>query len=117
MAIAMSILMLSLAGIPPFGGFFSKLVLFSSAVDASSYNTWFIVLAISGVLNSALSLYFYARLIWYMLVLESDKKDQPPVSGSMTAAVAIAVMLVLIAGLAAQPFISFVQDAARSFLP
>jgi len=117
MAIAMSILMLSLAGIPPFGGFFSKLVLFSSAVDASSYNAWFIALAISGVLNSALSLYFYARLVWYMLVLESDRKDQPPVSGSMTAAVAIAVMLVLIAGLAAQPFISFVQDAARSFLP
>jgi len=117
MAIAMSILMLSLAGIPPFGGFFSKLVLFSSAVDASSYNPWFIVLAISGVLNSALSLYFYARLIWYMLVLDPDKKDRPPVSGTMTAAVAITIMIVLIAGLAAQPFISFVQDAATSFLP
>ena len=116
MAISMVILLFSLAGIPPLGGFFSKLVLFSSAVNAGSYSMWFIALAISGVLNSALSLYYYARLIWYMYVLEPANKDRLKVSKSMTVAVAITVILIIVLGLAAQPFISYAQDAARGFL-
>jgi len=115
MAIGMVIILLSLAGIPPLGGFFSKLVLFSSAVSAGSYNVWFIALAVSGVLNSALSLYYYARLIWNMYILEPEKKEIPKVSASMTFAVAVTVFLIVIVGLAAQPFISFVQQAARGF--
>jgi len=82
LSLSMTIFLLSLAGIPPFGGFFSKFVLFSSAVSAGSYNIWFIILAISGVLNSALSLYYYARLIWFMYILEPERKEVPKASGS-----------------------------------
>jgi len=117
LALCMSVFMLSLAGIPPFGGFFSKFVLFSSAVNASSYNSWFLALAISGVLNSALSLYYYARLIWNMYILEPTRKDIPKMSKSIVAAVAIAFVAILAVGLAAQPFISYTQDAARAFFP
>src|SRR5438128_6931724 len=69
MAFSMLVFLLSLAGIPPLGGFFSKFVLFSSAVNASAFNPWYLALAVSGVLNSALSLYYYARVIWYMYIL------------------------------------------------
>src|SRR3989449_268159 len=66
MAFSMLVFLLSLAGIPPLGGFFSKFVLFSSAVNASAFNPWYLALAVSGVLNSALSLYYYARVILHV---------------------------------------------------
>ena len=48
--------MLSLGGIPPTAGFMGKFWLFSAAIDAHYY--W---LAVIGVLNSAISLYYYVR--------------------------------------------------------
>src|SRR3989442_3472454 len=72
MAFSMLVFLLSLAGIPPLGGFFSKFVLFSSAVNASAFNPWYLALAVSGVLHSALSLYYYARVIWYMYLLQPE---------------------------------------------
>ncbi|OFV66338.1 MAG: NADH:quinone oxidoreductase subunit N [Candidatus Syntrophoarchaeum butanivorans] len=60
-ALLMAILMLSLGGVPPLFGFFSKAVIFLSAIKADLL--W---LAIIGVLNSALSLYYYARVVMYM---------------------------------------------------
>ncbi len=116
LSISMTIFLLSLAGIPPFGGFFSKFVLFSSAVSAGYYDVWFITLAVAGVLNSALSLYYYARLIWYMYILEPKRKDIPRISNSILTAVVISLILITLIGIAAQPFISYTQDAARAFL-
>ncbi len=115
LAISMSILLLSLAGIPPLGGFFSKFVLFSSAVNAGAYNAWFIALAISGVLNSALSLYYYARLIWYMYIMEPTRKEIPKISTSILLPVVICLIAIVLVGIMAQPFISYAQEAARGF--
>ncbi len=71
-AISMTILLFALAGIPPLSGFVSKVVLFSAAVDASQIasQNWMIWLAVAGILNSALSLYYYVRVIKYMYVDE-----------------------------------------------
>ena len=121
LAFAMLIFLLSLAGIPPLGGFVSKFVLFSSAVSASSVpaqfggSGWFLWLAVSGVLNSALSFYYYARVIRYMYILEpadTRRVDAPP---SMNAAIAIAVVGVVVTGILAQPIIDYMQAAARGF--
>ena len=114
---AMAIFLLSLAGIPPFGGFFSKFVLFSSAINAMPYNPWFLVLAVSGVLNSALSLYYYARVIWYMWVLDPPEgaTTRVPMGRSMTAAIAIAFVMIWVTGIFAFPFISYLQGAAGTF--
>lgn len=63
-ALVLLLSLLSLAGVPPLPGFQSKFVLFGSAVDAGlAGEGWLVLLAIAGVLNSALSLAFYARLI------------------------------------------------------
>ena len=56
--VAMAVFMFSLAGLPPFAGFFSKLFLFMGAVNAGL--AWLAGLA---VLNSVLSLYFYSRVV------------------------------------------------------
>lgn len=60
MALAATLLLLGLAGIPPTGGFFSKFFIFATAVAAGD---WFLWLAVIGLLNSALSLYYYAKVI------------------------------------------------------
>jgi len=113
---SMLFFLLSLAGIPPLGGFFSKFILFSSGISAMQFNPWFLALAVSGVLNSALSLYYYARVIWYMFVLEAPAGAAAVKTGrSMTAAIAIALVLIWITGIAAFPFISYLEGAARVF--
>lgn len=60
-AAALTVLMLSLAGIPPTAGFMAKLLVFRAAVDAG-----FVTLAIVGVLSSLIGLYYYLRVVVYM---------------------------------------------------
>src|SRR4030095_15686285 len=71
-AFAMLLVMLSLGGIPPPAGFMGKLWLFSAAID-SGYN-W---LAVIGVLNSAISLYYYIRLVVFMYLTRGTMGSEP----------------------------------------
>src|SRR5437870_3620180 len=116
MAFSLLVFLLSLAGIPPLGGFFSKFVLFSSAVNASAFNPWYLALAVSGVLNSALSLYYYARVIWYMYILEPEVGTaKEAVPRSIEAAVFVALAIVMLTAVLAVFFLGYLSDAARSF--
>ena len=56
-AVAMVIFLASLTGIPPFAGFFGKWLLFTAVLEQGYY--W---LALVGLLNSVVSLYYYARI-------------------------------------------------------
>lgn len=67
-AFTLTIILLGLAGIPPTNGFFSKLILFTAAIDAG-----LIFLAVAGVLNSAFSLAYYAWIIKRMYIDESKE--------------------------------------------
>src|SRR5207302_6134988 len=58
MAILILVLMMSLAGIPPFAGFFAKLYVFQPAIQAGFY--W---LAVIGVLLSVVSTFYYLRIV------------------------------------------------------
>jgi NADH-quinone oxidoreductase subunit N len=58
---AMAVFMFAMAGIPPTAGFFGKYYIFNAAIERGL--TW---LAVVGVLNSALSLYYYLRVVVYM---------------------------------------------------
>ncbi|MFC6873153.1 NADH-quinone oxidoreductase subunit N [Halobellus marinus] len=62
-AVAMTVFMFSLAGLPPFGGFLSKYALFYSAIEAGFW--W---LAAVGAINSALSLFYYSRVVKAMWI-------------------------------------------------
>ncbi len=116
LAFSMLVFLLSLAGIPPMGGFFSKFVLFSSAVNAASFNQWYLALAVSGVLNSALSLYYYARVIWYMYILEPEPGlAKVAASRSIEASVFIALAIVMLTAILAAFFLGYLTDAARGF--
>jgi NADH-quinone oxidoreductase subunit N len=91
MAILMTVFMLSLAGFPPFVGFFGKLFLFTAGVSAGY--TWLVVLA---VLMSVVSVYYYVRVlvpVWSPSA-RTDKL-QSSVSGTMAIAISGAASLVL----------------------
>src|SRR4029077_4175849 len=60
LGVSFALMLLSLAVIPLTVGFVSKLVLFSAAVDARGLFIW---LAVAGLLNSALSVFYYARVL------------------------------------------------------
>lgn len=90
LSMLMGVFMFSLAGIPPFGGFFAKYYVFAAAVDADL--TW---LAIVGVLTSLVGVYYYLRLVVVMYFGESVAAGSQPVSPiGMVSVVAAAVFVI-----------------------
>src|ERR687891_288109 len=75
-AIALSISLLALEGVPPLNGFWSKLVLFNSAIVTGPEVWWGPYLAIAGVLNSALSLGYYAWIMRKMYMEDSPETSR-----------------------------------------
>jgi len=106
LAAAMTIFMLSMAGIPPLAGFMGKFYIFSAAVKAKFY--W---LAVIGVLNSALSVYYYLRVTVLMYFREAEREITGlTFSPAAVAGVVIAVAGVLYLGI----FPSTVLDLAKA---
>ena len=68
-AVAMVIFLASLTGIPPFAGFFGKWLLFTAVLEQGYY--W---LAFVGLLNSVVSLYYYARIFKAMYFEDADEE-------------------------------------------
>jgi NADH-quinone oxidoreductase subunit N len=66
LALGISVLMLSLGGIPPTAGFMGKLLVFRAAIDSGQ-----VVLAIVGTLSSLIGLYYYLRVVVYMYMRPS----------------------------------------------
>lgn len=89
----MSIFMLSLAGIPPFAGFFGKYYLFTAAIEAGY--TWLTIIA---VISSIISVYFYIGLIVKMYFTEPNENNEgahePGIAG-ITLAVSTAAVVLL----------------------
>ncbi len=117
LSFSMAIFLLSLAGIPPLAGFSSKFVLFSSAVYASATGpTWLVWLAIAGVLNSALSLYYYARVIKYMY-MDPGPSDRLKVPPMVALSIIGALVMVVAIGLYPQAVIDLCRTAASGAFP
>ena len=103
----MLIFMLALTGIPPTGGFVGKFYLFAAAVQAGW--TW---VALVGVLMSAVSLYYYFRIVVYMYQKdETDTTPQPLEEPALAGTVLICFVVTLILGLYPSPFIEFAKTA------
>ena len=84
LAMALAILMFSMAGIPPFAGFFGKLYIFMGAIQAELY--W---LAVLGVLSSVVAAFYYIRIVQIVYFEEAgeplDKSSSPELSFVITA--------------------------------
>jgi len=98
-----ALIMFALAGIPPFAGFFGKYYVFIAAIKSDL--TW---LAMVGILSSVISIYFYLRLVVIMYFKSSETEDKVSYTVSEIIAVVIAVVFVIILGLAPGSFIDLV---------
>jgi NADH-quinone oxidoreductase subunit N len=108
-AFAMLIFMLSLGGIPPTAGFMGKFWLFSAAIE-SGY-PW---LAVIGVLNSAVSLYYYVRIVVFMWLKNEPTGTEPTSSPTMAFALGVAVVATLLLGVYPRPLFEFAEASART---
>ena len=97
--------MFSLAGIPPFAGFFGKYYVFIAAIKSNL--TW---LAILGVLSSVISVYFYLRIVVLMYFKDAETDLTIDVSKTGLAAVIISVLLVIIIGIAPGTIINLIAS-------
>ena len=107
----LAISLLALAGVPPLNGFWSKLMLFGGALDASSSLSWAPWLAIAGVLNSALSLAYYGWIMRKMYFEgETEKRVSEP--KSVVAVMVFSIIFMVALGVYPDPIIKFVEMAS-----
>jgi NADH-quinone oxidoreductase subunit N len=111
-AVSMAIFLISLTGIPPTGGFIGKLYLFAALINAK----W-IWLAIVGVLNSVVSLFYYARILRNMFLRDPEGNAErisfTPVS------ILVLILLVipnLLLGIYFTPIVSWAQNSVNIFM-
>ena len=97
--------MFSLAGIPPTAGFAGKFYIFMAAVQSG-----YVWLAVIGVLNSAVSAYYYLRVIMRMYMTEPGGEPVLNVSTALSAILLIAVVGILAVGI----FPGFCLNLARA---
>jgi len=111
MALAMAILLMSLAGIPPTVGFFGKFYIFASAISQGLF--W---LAIWGVISSVISVYYYLRPIVLMYMNDEDASEIVKTKSLTIFGVGVMASLTLLVGLFSDPFYQFVvKSVARMF--
>ncbi len=101
---AMLVFMLSLAGIPATAGFVGKWYLFGAAVRADY--TW---LAVVAVLNSAISLYYYARVVVMMYMREPEDDARLAPSLGQRLAILTCIAFTLVFGIYPQPIVALAQ--------
>jgi NADH-quinone oxidoreductase subunit N len=112
-ALAFSLFLLSLAGIPPTAGFFAKWFVFRAAIDGGLY--W---LAVLGFVNSVIGAYYYLRVLVYMYMREPAAGAPvavPMRSGYVTTALLVSAILVLVLGLTPARYLDGALEAAGSF--
>jgi NADH-quinone oxidoreductase subunit N len=95
-AVLLSLFLLSLTGIPGTAGFIGKFYVFSAMVQV---DLWW--LAVIGVVLSAVSAYYYLRVVIYMFFREPEEELQlrAPISGSMGAALALTAAATVLIGI------------------
>jgi len=109
---AMTIFLLSMAGIPPLGGFMAKFYVFSAAVKSKFY--WLVII---GVLNSAVSVYYYLRVTILMYFRESEREITGlEFSPGSVIALILAVIGTLYMGIFPANVLSFAQKSIAGLM-
>lgn len=118
LALSMTVCLLSLVGIPPFAGFISKFWLFYGALQAGlDGDSWIIALVIAGVLNSALSLYYYLKIIRFMYLYECVDSKTVEFSNSIRYISFLAMLfLAVILPLFWQPLFGICEQATAALM-
>lgn len=102
LGLSISVFLLALAGLPPTAGFMAKFLVFGAAIEAQQ-----ITLVVLAVLNTALSFYYYLRVILIFHTGRAPPKHGNPIPWSMTLCIAVSLLAVILLGV----FPSAILDA------
>ncbi len=105
-AVLILIFLLSLAGIPPTAGFIGKYYLFAAAIE-TGHN----LLAVIAVLNAAISIYFYLRIVVSMFMRDATERTGLTFAPGITMALGIAILFTMLIGIYPDPFIAMARRA------
>ena len=109
-ALGMLIFMLALAGIPPTAGFMGKLYLFAAAVEGG-----YVVLTVIAVIMSAVSLYYYFRIVVQMYMRDGLEEDAAPAEllrdRWTEAMIVVCVVITLAVGIYPAPVVGWAKSA------
>lgn len=107
LAAALTIFMLSLAGLPPTGGFIAKYFLFSAALEAGEVS-----IALIAIVTSLVSVYYYIRVVIFMYMKEESSELSPVAPGGLAwATIAICVWVTLQSGVFPSQYIELAREA------
>lgn len=110
LALALLVAFLSLAGMPPLGGFIAKVFVFAAAVDANM--VW---LAVVGVINAIIGLYYYMTVLKYVYLYRSEEEEKPLlISSSARLAIIILTLGVIAIGTIFGPWFDWVTTTAAA---
>ncbi len=108
LALVLLIAFLSLAGVPPLGGFIAKVLVFAAAVEANM--VW---LAVIGVLNAIIGLYYYLIVLKVVYLYDSDEKDKAISSTRLQMGALLAgVVLIIFLGTVIAPWYDLALSSA-----
>lgn len=111
MGLMMLAAFLSLAGMPPFGGFVAKVFVFAAGMQANY--TWLVVV---GILNSIIGVYYYLNVLKYVYLYrmpDQDEENHPiPLTRPYTIALVVLVLGVILIGTVFAPWFSWSDAAA-----
>jgi NADH-quinone oxidoreductase subunit N len=112
-AACMAIFLIALTGLPPTAGFIGKLYVFAALIDSSQY-LW---LAIVGILNSVVGLYYYAKVFRNMYIREVDYDKNKTIEFSPVIKFLLLVFAIptILFGLYFTPIVNWAQNSVKLF--
>jgi NADH-quinone oxidoreductase subunit N len=114
MAVLMTLFLISLAGIPPTAGFVGKYFLFAGLIETG--DKWLTTLAVIAVLNTAVSLYYYARFVKAMFMGPVVERTPLAMSPSLNTALIAAAVMVMVIGIYPNPWVNLTRRAAQQLI-
>jgi NADH-quinone oxidoreductase subunit N len=110
LAIALSLCLLSLIGLPPTSGLIAKIYIFNGAVQQGLL--WLVIIA---VINSVVSAFYYLRVVKVMWTAEAASPEKIPTGWALRIALALCCLFVLLMGIIPGSFVAFSQAAVHIF--
>ncbi len=112
LAVSMGIFLFSLAGLPPLAGFIGKFYLFAALIRTNAF--WLVVLAVIGIVNSLIALFYYVRIIREMFLTQPDNKAALVVARANLSLIGLLVVPTVVFGIYWEPLRRIVKAAAAA---
>ncbi len=109
-ASALTLCLISLIGLPPTGGLFAKVYIFTGAVQNGLL--WLVIVA---VVNSVISAFYYLRVVKVMATKDAESAEGVPSTWALRIALALSCLAVLLLGIIPGGFIGIAEAAAKIF--